>query len=49
MRDKATLLYEWRQLRLKLQDNFSQKQLQDTMDWFEKLDPNPHEIGRAHV
>lgn len=42
MRDKATLLYEWRQLRLELQKEFSQKQLQNIMDWFEKLDPNPH-------
>ena len=40
MRDKATLLYEWRQLRLELQKEFSQKQLQNIMDWFEKLDPS---------
>lgn len=39
MRDKATLLYEWRQIRLELQKDFSKKQLQETMDWFTSLDP----------
>ena len=42
MRDKATLLYEWRQTRLELQKDFSKKQLQKTMDWFTSLDPVTH-------
>jgi hypothetical protein len=42
MRDKATLLYEWRQLRLELQKEFSQKQLQNIMDWFSNLKPAVH-------
>ena len=33
MHDKATLLYEWRQLRLNLQKEYSQKQLQELVNW----------------
>ncbi len=42
MRDKATLLYEWRQIRLNLQKEFSQKQLQELIDWLARLDPAVH-------
>ena len=42
MQDKATLLYEWRQLRLKIQNDFSQKQLQNMMNWWKSLEPAVH-------
>ncbi len=42
MQDKATLLYEWRQLRLKIQNDFSQKQLQNMMNWWKSLQPAVH-------
>ena len=42
MQDKATLLYEWRQLRLNLQKEYSQKQLQELIDWLAKLSPATH-------
>lgn len=38
MRDTATLLYEWRQTRLNLQDDFSEKNLQTAMDFWKSLD-----------
>ena len=38
MKDKSTLLYEWRQLRLKVKNNFSEKNLQEVIDWWKQLD-----------
>ena len=34
MRDKAILLYEWRQLRLKLQKELTQSTLQEIVNWW---------------
>ena len=42
MHDKATLLYEWRQLRLNLQKEYSQKQLQELVNWLARLNPAVH-------
>lgn len=38
MRDKATLLYEWRQLRLKLKEKFSEDNLKSVITWWKSLD-----------
>jgi len=34
MQDKAILLYEWRQLRLKLQKDFNETTLQEIVNWW---------------
>lgn len=38
MKDKATLLYEWRQLRLKLAEDFNEQNLQNINNWWMSLD-----------
>ena len=37
MRDKAILLYEWRQLRLKLQKKFTKSTLQKIVNWWKSF------------
>jgi len=37
MRDKASLLYEWRQLRLDLKENLDKKTLQKVNDWWRTI------------
>ena len=38
MKDKSTLLYEWRQRRLELKNNFTETNLQKVVDWWKSLD-----------
>jgi hypothetical protein len=38
MKDKSTLLYEWRQQRLELKNNFTETNLQKVVDWWKSLD-----------
>ena len=38
MKDTATLLHEWRQLRIKLQENFTEDNLQDIITWWRRLE-----------
>mgnify|MGYP000285638100 CR=1 FL=1 len=40
MKDTATLLHEWRQLRIKLQENFTEDNLQDII--YRVLEPSFH-------
>ena len=42
MTDTANLLYEWRQTRLNLKEDFSEKNLQKAMDFWKKLDYSRH-------
>ena len=37
MSDKSTLLYEWRQKRLELKNNFTETNLQEVVDWWKSL------------
>ena len=37
MQDKAILLYEWRQLRLKLQNEFTKSTLQEIVNWWKSF------------
>jgi len=37
MQDKAILLYEWRQLRLKLQNKFTKSTLQEIVNWWKSF------------
>jgi hypothetical protein len=43
MKDKSTLLYEWRQIRLQLKNDFTKDNLQDVVTWWKKL--NYHHNG----
>ena len=38
MKDTATLLYEWRQLRLQLKEQFCESNLQKIIDWWGNLE-----------
>jgi hypothetical protein len=38
MKDKSTLLYEWRQCRLKLKQDFTETNLQHLVYWWQHLD-----------
>lgn len=38
MKDKSTLLFEWRQRRLELKNNFTEDNLQAVIDWWKSLD-----------
>ena len=49
MKDTATLLYEWRQHRLKLKDNFNEENLQNAMDWWNALNPRAHGFDFDHL
>ncbi|MDA9374052.1 hypothetical protein N9R43_01585 [bacterium] len=42
MKDTATLLYEWRQTRLNLKEDFSEKNLQVVMDFWKSLNYSRH-------
>lgn len=42
MNDKAKLLFDWRQQRLALKDNFTKEGLQEVFDWFKSLNPSLH-------
>ena len=42
MKDTSTLLYEWRQCRLELKQDFTQKNLQRLVDWWQHLDYHSH-------
>ena len=42
MRDKAALLYEWRQIRLQLKEQFCESNLQKTIDWWKTLNYHTH-------
>lgn len=42
MNDKAQMLFQWREQRLKLKDNYNKEGLQDTFDWFKSLNPSPY-------
>jgi hypothetical protein len=42
MTDTANLLYEWRQTRLNLKEEFSEKNLQEAMDFWKKLNYSRH-------
>ncbi|MDA8882903.1 hypothetical protein N9I00_00690 [bacterium] len=38
MKEQSTLLYEWRQRRLELKNNFTEHNLQEVIDWWKRLD-----------
>lgn len=38
MKDKSLLLFEWRQIRLELKNNFTEENLQNVIDWWKHLD-----------
>ena len=42
MNEHATLLYEWRQTRLKLKDDFSDKNLQNSIDFWKSIKYHQH-------
>lgn len=42
MKETSALLYEWRQQRLALSENFTEKTLQDLLDWWRTLSPHTH-------
>ena len=42
MKDTATRLFEWRQTRLNLKEDFSEKNLQEAMDFWKSLDYSRH-------
>lgn len=42
MNDKAALLFDWRQQRLELENNFNKEGLQKLYDWFKSLNPHTH-------
>lgn len=42
MRDTAALLYEWRQTRLKLKEQFCESNLQKVISWFKSLEYHTH-------
>lgn len=42
MNEHATLLYEWRQTRLKLKDDFSDKNLQNSIDFWKSVKYHQH-------
>lgn len=42
MKETSALLYEWRQQRLSLSENFTEKALQELLDWWNTLSPHTH-------
>ena len=42
MKDTATLLFDWRQTRLDLKEEFSENNLQKVMDFWKSLDYSRH-------
>ena len=42
MKDKSTLLFEWRQRRLELKNNFTEDNLQAVIDWWKSLNYHIH-------
>lgn len=49
MKDKATLLYEWRELRIKLQNEFTEETLQEIITWWQSIDHHVHGLNYDHV
>lgn len=49
MRDNATLLFEWRQHRIKLTNEFSEENLQNCLDWWNTLNPRAHGFDFDHL
>ena len=45
MQDKAILLYEWRQLRLKLQNKFTKSTLQEIVNWWKSFPYHNHGLN----
>jgi hypothetical protein len=45
MQDKAILLYEWRQLRLKLQEKFTKSTLQEIVNWWKSFPYHNHGLN----
>ena len=48
MKDNATRLFEWRQTRLNLKEDFSEKNLQSAMDFWKSLDYSRHGFDYDH-
>jgi len=42
MKDSASLMFEWRSIRLKLKDGLTEDNLQEMTDWFFSLNPSVH-------
>ena len=49
MRDTAALLYEWRQTRLNLKEQFCESNLQKVIDWWKSLDYHTHGFNYDHL
>ena len=45
MQDKAILLYEWRQLRLKLQEKLTKSTLQEIVNWWKSFPYHSHGLN----
>ena len=45
MNDKAQLLFDWRQQRLALEQNYNKEGLQELTDWFNSLKPSMHGLN----
>ena len=49
MKDSATLLYEWRQVRLQLKEQFCESNLQKAIDFWKNINHHRHGFNYDHM